>query len=109
MQAKTSNQRSRRSSVSPKQVLMPRMFAVAVITSESLNNPPVVLSTSFSVPEDGNFSFALSYTDPENDRVKFSLQKQPEHGTASVTDDGELWYRPLPNFSGTDTILMKGE
>ncbi|XP_070206105.1 uncharacterized protein [Littorina saxatilis] len=89
--------------------LQPRMLTLAVIRSSVPNLPPVVRNTTFTLLEDhGIYNFTLTYTDPEGDDMTFWLPQQPAHGTAKVTPEGKVTYIPAPNYSGMDTIHLKG-
>ena len=89
--------------------LGPRMLTVAVIQSRVVNQAPVVHNASYTVLEDGaTFTFTISYTDPEGDRLRFWLSEQPRHGSATVTSDGAVSYTPDPNFAGADVIHISG-
>ena len=86
------------------------MLTVAVIQTSIPNEPPLLQNTSFSVLEDDdNFDFTVTYSDPEGDAMTFLLDGQPQHGTAQVSEDGQVRYRPDPNYSGPDVIRLVGE
>ncbi|KAK7496783.1 hypothetical protein BaRGS_00011992 [Batillaria attramentaria] len=90
-------------------ILGPRMVTVAVVQTSTVNLPPTVHKTSFTMLEDsGVYIFNIAYTDDEGDEVVFSLAKQPSHGIADVTEQGLVRYRPNPNFSGKDVIDVTG-
>ena len=87
----------------------PRMLTMAVLQTAIPNLPPVVQTTSHSVPEDTDANFTIVYTDPEGDAVAFRLVGQPGHGSAQVSLDGQVHYRPDPDYSGPDDIHVVGK
>jgi hypothetical protein len=71
------------------------------------NLPPVALGDTVFVPEDSTVTFAPAAHDydPEGDVVAFvGVPGPPAHGTAEVTADGHLLYRPEHDFNGIDTV-----
>ncbi|XP_076452271.1 uncharacterized protein LOC143287914 [Babylonia areolata] len=110
--AAAATRRKRSTTSSPPTFHMgPRMFSPAVTTTAVPNQPPVVHNTTLVLSEDqGLYNFTLTYTDPEGDDLAFRLlPKQPAHGTASVTPEGELTYIPHENYAGRDTVYLQGE
>ncbi|WP_306518289.1 Ig-like domain-containing protein [Rheinheimera sp.] len=69
-----------------------------------VNNTPVVGMNDFSLVTDQNLMVQLVATDPDNDRLKFSLQKPPLQGVATVDEQGKLSYQPNSEYTGTDQL-----
>lgn len=69
-----------------------------------LNNTPVIGVNDFTIVTDQNLMAQLVATDPDNDTLKFSLQKQPSQGVATVDEQGKLTYQPKSEYTGTDQL-----
>ncbi|HTW16782.1 MAG TPA: Ig-like domain-containing protein [Nocardioides sp.] len=63
--------------------------------------PDQVLRTVVDRPVDGT----LPGTDPDGDRLTYTIVGQPAHGTASVSGAGTR-YVPAPGFTGRDTYRV---
>lgn len=106
--------RKKRSTTSTQQVLNattqgPRLVSISIVSNLTVNQPPVMGNTTFSLPEDTTFTVSLTYSDPERDVVTFWLSGQPGRGQATVAQDGSVSYTPDRDFNGVDTISVTGK
>jgi len=74
------------------------------------NRPPttgddIVLQTNEDVPVSGT----ATATDPDGDKLEYSIKKDGEHGkiTGLDKDTGEFTYTPSPEYSGTDLVILQ--
>lgn len=73
------------------------------------NKVPVITqggSFAATTAEDSKAVFSLSATDANNEPLSWSIQTQPQHGTAQVGITGGTSYTPEPNFEGTDSFVV---
>jgi len=71
------------------------------------NRPPVVTaSVPVSMLEDSVFSDVINATDPDGDKVTFTITGQPLHGDAKITNGNKLTYTPAVNYFGSDTVTV---
>ncbi len=73
------------------------------------NKVPVITqggSFAATTAEDTKAVFSLSATDANNEPLSWSIQTQPQHGTAEVGITGGTSYTPEPNFEGTDSFVV---
>ncbi len=69
-----------------------------------VNKTPVIGMNDFTIVTDQNLMAQLVATDPDKDTLKFSLQKQPTQGVATVDEKGHLTYQPRSEYTGTDLL-----
>ncbi|MCK9540514.1 MAG: cadherin-like domain-containing protein [Novosphingobium sp.] len=62
-------------------------------------------TTSLTVAEDTSGVVVISFTDPENDPISFTVDAGPNHGTFALVD-GENVYTPAPDYNGNDSITI---
>nr|KAG5707973.1 hypothetical protein BaRGS_025111 [Batillaria attramentaria] len=92
----------------PVQGVSPRMVTVTVVTASMVNAPPSVHNLSLVLHEDSDgYTTTITYTDNDNDVLEFTILHPPQNGNASVTPDGELTYKPNPNFFGDDLVVLQ--
>jgi hypothetical protein len=58
------------------------------------NSPPVITSNPPSTLEGGRFVYKVEATDPDGDKITFTLKEGPPE--ASITEDGLLVIQPVP-------------
>jgi len=69
-----------------------------------VNNTPVIGMNDFTLVTDQNLVTQLVAMDPDKDILKFSLQKPPTQGVATVDEQGKLNYQPKTEFTGMDQL-----
>jgi subtilisin family serine protease len=80
---------------------------IGVVTIKILetNRSPVVQAASFSVVEDGKLPIKLSASDPDGDKLTFSITKSPAQG--KLTGIGPSYqYTPNKDFNGVDSFMV---
>jgi subtilisin family serine protease len=80
--------------------------SVKVLLEVKRNKAPVPQSTVIQTKEDTPMKFSLKATDPESDRILYTLTKQPSNGTLSGKVPN-LTYHPKENFHGVDSLKFK--
>jgi large repetitive protein len=96
--------------------------AVAVISTNEINDPPEADDGSYSVDEDGTLETAApglleGVTDEDNDppTVEDADGNTPgvqpvrdvQHGSLTLNEDGSFVYRPDPDFNGADSFVYR--
>jgi uncharacterized protein (TIGR03437 family) len=71
-----------------------------------VNRPPIAKEIGVVIDEDGQANIVLDGSDPDGDRVSYSLVGQPASGTISGTAPN-LVYKPNLNFNGIDRFSYK--
>ena len=80
-------------------------LAVVTLNILEINRPPVVQSSSFSLVEDGKLAIKLSASDPNGDKLTFSITQNPSQG--KLTGKGPSYeYTPNKDFYGVDSFLV---
>ncbi len=79
--------------------------ATVTISVERSNHPPVALAQSAMGWEDTALPLTLSGSDPDGDRVSFSIVQFPVRGSLSGTPPN-ITYTPAPGFVGTDSFTF---
>ena len=78
-------------------------MAIAVFGKKDL--PPVAedsaLETYKNLPNEG----LLKASDPEGQRLTFTVTRQPKRGTVTIREDGSFLYEPQKNKVGTDSFV----
>lgn len=80
--------------------------ATVSITVRPVDDPPVVSGGSVTTQEDTPVWVALMASDPDGDRLRYTIVTKPSHGSLSGTPP-TLAYAPNTNFSGTDSFTFK--
>jgi len=70
------------------------------------NDPPVANNIDISAMEDMPIPINLVGTDPDGDRLTYSLLTKPANGTLSGTEPN-LSYTPNTNFNGLDSFTFR--
>ncbi len=80
--------------------------AMTITVSGKLDNPPIAedssLETYKNLPNEG----LLKVTDPEGQKVTYTLTRQPKRGTVTIREDGSFLYTPKKNKVGTDSFTF---
>ena len=77
------------------------------VTLLPLNDKPLAVSSTFTVPQNLPTEITLAATDPENDPLTYNIVKQPTQGVLKSTDTpGTYLYEPKPGVSGSDSIVF---
>lgn len=83
--------------------------AVATITINNLNDPPLALDDSYTVAEDVLLNIPApgilsNDTDPEGRSLSASKVSDPTHGSLILNSNGEFTYSPASNYYGPDSF-----
>lgn len=95
-----------------KNIMLKTCLVLAMITglaacnssSDKPNESPQLLSTSFVTETDEAIVDQLQASDPENDRLSFSLVGEAQSGMVSVQSNGNFTYTPANEFTGDDSF-----
>jgi hypothetical protein len=68
-----------------------------------INQPPVASSESLSAAANGSLAITLRATDPNSDRLSFTITTPPSHGTLTGTPP-HITYTPKADYTGEDRI-----
>ncbi|MBK0383709.1 tandem-95 repeat protein, partial [Pedobacter sp. SD-b] len=81
-------------------------LAVVTIVVEAVNDPPKAIDDTYLTKEDipVNGTVAPNDSDPDNDKLTFTLVNPPINGNLTFNADGSFNYIPEPNFNGTVTF-----
>ena len=79
--------------------------ATVAITVTPVNDAPVALAQSVTVPQNVASKIWLIGDDVEGSTLTYTSVTQPAHGT--VTNGSKVTYTPATNFSGTDSFTFK--
>jgi len=77
------------------------------IQINAINDTPNIETTLIEVSEDQSLTLSLEALDVDGDELMFSLIKQANNGSATLTDKGVLTYLSNPNFNGEDVIEVQ--
>ncbi|KKO44133.1 hypothetical protein WG68_16845 [Arsukibacterium ikkense] len=75
-------------------------------SSDKPNEAPQLVSTSFVTETDEAIADKLVASDPENDRLIFSLVGDAQAGMVTVQGDGQFLYTPASEFTGDDSFAV---
>lgn len=70
------------------------------------NQNPTAAPEQAMIRPSGQVWGFVAATDPEGDRITYTLKQNPQFGTVSVTDTGVYTYTPGADFVGTDTFTV---
>ncbi|MBK7765951.1 MAG: tandem-95 repeat protein [Sulfuritalea sp.] len=81
------------------------------ITVTPVNQAPVALDQTLTINEGGGGLVLLQASDSETARanLRFILVDAPQHGSVSVTGNGEWLYTPLADYNGADSFTWRAE
>lgn len=72
-----------------------------------LSNTVLAADTHFSVDEDASATTQLpTPSDVAVNTITYLLAEQPAHGRATISVQGELSYKPAPDFYGEDAVVF---
>ena len=77
-----------------------------------INEPPGLVSDTFTIVEDTSWTGAMEISDPEDPSSKtypFTVTIPPQNGTFVDNGDGTYKYQPNQNFFGTDQMVISVE
>jgi large repetitive protein len=81
---------------------------VIVVTSCDTVGLPIANNDTLRVRKDSTLIFSALANDSINGTFRtLSIIKNPGHGTASNTSDGQISYRPAPSFCGKDSLVYE--
>ncbi len=72
----------------------------------NVNRPPTARDQTVAINEDESVSIRLDGSDPDGDRLRFSIVTQPSHG-ALTGFPPLVTYQPADNFNGTDQFTFR--
>ncbi|MBT5353234.1 MAG: tandem-95 repeat protein, partial [Rhodospirillales bacterium] len=81
--------------------------ATVTVTVTGSNDGPVATDDTASVVEDGSVVIDVlgNDTDVDGDVLSVSgIETQPEHGTVSIGEDGQITYTPDADYNGSDSF-----
>jgi len=83
--------------------------ARVTVTVSKVNDLPVTEDLSFEIDEDETLEDRLSATDSDGDPLIYEIVRDPDDGTAKVTNQstGAFSYTPNAGVSGTDSFTYK--
>ena len=87
--------------------------ATVTITINPVNDPPVAVADTYSVPVNGTLTVdadagvLANDTDVDGDELSAVLVDAPQHGTLELNADGSFTYTPDEDFRGTDTFTYQ--
>ena len=78
--------------------------AVSITVAGKVDAPPVAEDSSIetykNLPNEG----LLKVTDPEGQKLTYTLTRQPKRGNVTIREDGSFLYTPKKNKVGTDSF-----
>jgi VCBS repeat-containing protein len=82
--------------------------ALVTITVSPVNDAPVAVNQTVSIPEDTTTNLVLTATDVDSANLFFAILAGPTNGTLSVlnTNSGAVTYIPATNYNGSDTLTF---
>ncbi len=81
--------------------------ATVTLTIQPVNDLPGPTTAAITTPEDTPVSGALPSSDADGDIVSFTLTTGPTNGTVAVNPNGTYTYTPAPDFTGSDTFVVR--
>jgi VCBS repeat-containing protein len=79
---------------------------IVTINIAAINDAPVLITTQFSVAEDGVLTAQLAAVDVESQPILFQVGGGASHGQVSISPAGLLTYTPAANFNGADVLSV---
>ena len=80
-------------------------LAEVTVNITEINYPPVVQNSTFSLEEDGKLQIKLIASDPNGDKLSFSVKQNPSKG--KLTGKGPSYeYTPNKDFNGLDSFVV---
>jgi VCBS repeat-containing protein len=83
--------------------------AKVIVTIAAVNDAPLAANATLSTPEDTLVSGQLLGSDPDGDRLSYSIVTNGSKGTASIVDStiGLFTYTPSANQEGQDSFVYR--
>ena len=80
-----------------------------VITTLTVNRPPVATNDFYTTPEDTALTIPApgvlgNDTDPESNALTATSASTPNHGAVTLSADGSFTYTPAANYNGPDSF-----
>ena len=80
--------------------------AMTITVAGKVDNAPIAedsaMETYKNLPNEGQ----LKVTDPEGEKLTYTLTRQPKRGTVTIREDGSFLYTPKKNKVGTDSFTF---
>ncbi|WP_323596092.1 Ig-like domain-containing protein, partial [Aliarcobacter butzleri] len=75
-------------------------------TVNPVNDVPVAVNDTFTLDEDASYTGTVTSNDTlsGDGGNKFTVAKQPEHGTVTMNEDGTFTYTPAKDYNGADSF-----
>ncbi len=70
------------------------------------NQPPTAAPVTVTTTEDQPVTGAVAATDPDGDRLRFTLARKPKRGVVTLSGDGAFVYTPRPDAHGDDAFSV---
>ena len=80
--------------------------ATVTVTINAVNDAPKASDSSITTKENTAINGTVTGTDTEGDKLTFTLEKAPLHGTVILNSDGTYTYTPNKDYYGTDTFTF---
>jgi|GEM_PF-1888721 len=73
----------------------------------AVNDTPTIVATTLVTNEDNNLDALIEAQDVDGDELVFEIITEPESGTATISEEGQLTYQPNGDFYGSDLVEIK--
>jgi len=73
----------------------------------SVNEAPIITTTSISTDEDTDLSHQLTFINLEEDTLTFEITLSATKGSVSINESGMVEYQPNENVNGQDSFKVK--
>lgn len=84
-----------------------QVTANVAFTVTSVNDAPVLTTTTVTVNEDSTLTTQLTAVDADGDNLTFSLDTGASRGVGAISASGQLTYTPSPNYHGGDIVIAR--
>jgi hypothetical protein len=76
-------------------------------STSKVNKAPVATFDKFSINRDLRYNGQLNATDEDGDEIKYTIVKQPSHGSVILHNNGCFTYTPDAGYKGEDTFSYR--
>lgn len=83
-----------------------RSDVMTISIKGKLDKPPVAEDSAIETYKDLPNEGKLKVTDPEGQKLTYTVTRQPKRGTVTVREDGTYLYTPKKNKVGTDSFTF---